>query len=260
MIPSFWKEVISEEEKTCCLTYVYDYSIKTTVQIPEEYEGYRVVKVDDEVWGKLMKAEHLILPSGIERVGVYYPGNPEVETVQIDDLHWYLTAGGIHHNRALINYYDLLLNGQPVREVVYPQDLTTVMPWQFLGCASLESVVLHDGITEIGTLAFARTNLKRVVIPGSVKRIASEAFDCCDNLERLEIQEGVECLGGAFNFCDALKEVYLPSSICKVTDWEFTNCSSDLVIHIPNRAAFERIEFTRAKYKEEILQYAVFEE
>ena len=53
MIPSFWKEVISEEEKTCCLTYVYDYSIKTTVQIPEEYEGYRVVKVDDEVWGKL---------------------------------------------------------------------------------------------------------------------------------------------------------------------------------------------------------------
>lgn len=255
---SFWKEVISEEEKTCRLTYVYTYTIGQTARIPQVYEGYRVVQVDDEVWKKLMAAKELILPSGLSQVGTYSTGTPKLQTLHIDDLHWYLTAGGPHHNISGFSIYDLLLNGAPVQDVVYPRDITQVMPWQFYGCATLERVELHDGITQIGTLAFSRTALQSVVIPGSVRRICSGAFRSCKSLERVEIREGVEQMDGCFSFCSRLREVFLPSTLLKMA-CDFSDCSPELVIHIPSRGAFDRIEFESEDTKKHILAHAVFD-
>ena len=255
---SFWKEVISEDEKTCKLTYVYTYSIKTNAEIPAVYEGYRVVQVEDEVWKKLMEAITLTIPAGIERVGTYSYSTPKLKKLCIDDLDWYLTAGGPHHNVSGYSLYELFLGDKVVHEVIYPRQVTKVMDWQFYGCSSLETVLLHDEITEIGTLAFSRTNLQSVVIPGSVKRLHGFAFKSCSKLERVEIGEGVEELESAFGFCPRLREVYLPASLHKL-EFAFYNCSPDLTIHFPSRAAFDQIDMNDED-REDYLQFAVFDD
>lgn len=53
----------------------------------------------------------------------------------------------------------------------------------FENCSALESVMIPDTVSQIGTAAFKNcSSLETAVIPGSVTEIADDAFDGCDNL------------------------------------------------------------------------------
>lgn len=53
----------------------------------------------------------------------------------------------------------------------------------FENCFALESVIIPDTVSQIGTAAFKNcSSLETAVIPGSVTAIADDAFDGCDNL------------------------------------------------------------------------------
>lgn len=78
----------------------------------------------------------------------------------------------------------------------------------------LETVVLPEGVEEIGEFAFASTtditstksnDLKEITLPNSLKVIGSYAFLKCANLETVVIGTGVEQISvGAFEYCTAL--------------------------------------------------------
>lgn len=54
-----------------------------------------------------------------------------------------------------------------------------------------ETIVIPDGVEEIGSYAFHNnTNLKNVTIPSTVKKI-NESFQFCSSLERIEIPSSV---------------------------------------------------------------------
>lgn len=53
----------------------------------------------------------------------------------------------------------------------------------FENCSSLESIIIPDTVSEIGSAAFKNcSSLETAVVPGSVTEIADDAFDGCDNL------------------------------------------------------------------------------
>ncbi len=53
----------------------------------------------------------------------------------------------------------------------------------FENCSSLQSIIIPDTVSEIGTAAFRNcSSLETAVIPGSVTEIADNAFDGCNNL------------------------------------------------------------------------------
>ena len=69
-------------------------------------------------------------------------------------------------------------------ELVLPAELTAIEKEAFYADASLETVILPEGVLNIGARAFADSSLQRINLPASVAFIADDAFG---GLEQLEV-------------------------------------------------------------------------
>lgn len=79
-----------------------------------------------------------------------------------------------------------------IKSVTIPGKVKTIGREAFMGCKSLQEVVLGDGIETIGFQAFEMTGLISLNIPGSVKTMNKFAFSQCTKLTSLKLNEGVE--------------------------------------------------------------------
>ena len=107
--------------------------------------------------------------------------------------------------------------------------------YAFKDCASLESIIILDGVTEIGANTFNDcTSLKSIVIPDSVIKIGEAAFHGCKLLESITIPEEVTEIGAnTFNDCISLKRIKIPDSVTKIGEAAFKGCTSLESITIP---------------------------
>ena len=78
-------------------------------------------------------------------------------------------------------------------------------PWREAGlCSEINTVVIGDGVTNIGDVAFQDCgNLQKINIPGNVKIIGTRSFENCTSLSAVSI----------------------PSSVATIEDGAFTNCT-----------------------------------
>lgn len=103
-----------------------------------------------------------------------------------------------------------------------------IAPWYG---ESITSVVIEDGVEDIGEAAFKNCiGLHSVIIAESVTSIGIGAFANCSALERINIPKSVEHIGyNAFSGCKTLKTVTIP---CDITISAFRNCESLTTINI----------------------------
>ena len=66
--------------------------------------------------------------------------------------------------------------------LMLPESLETIEEEAFYGDTSIDEVVLPDGVSAIGDLAFAYSGLQRITIPDTVTQIAENAFDGLEGL------------------------------------------------------------------------------
>ena len=156
-----------------------------------------------------------------------FNGCKNLHVVYIEDLGAWLrmdqNSGGLLSNGA-----DLLLHGEPVREITITEELTKINSHAFDGCRSLTSVTIPEGVTSIGGAAFEGCeNLTCVMIPESVKTIYPDAFQNCSNLKSVTIPGGVTSIGNdAFNGCSKLEAVTIPASASSIGYGAFKGCES----------------------------------
>ena len=112
--------------------------------------------------------------------------------------------------------------------------------WNVFQGTSVENVMMAEGITTIGSYAFAQgftdeTCPTHVTIPSSVTGICAYAFYNCPGLKSVTIPEGVVRIGtGAFYDCRNLTELAIPSSVKQIDSRAFSDCRSLTEITIPN--------------------------
>ena len=80
---------------------------------------------------------------------------------------------------------------------------------QFSGHTGLTDVYIEDGVTEIGTWAFADCkNLKTIRLPEGIERIPREAFANCGSLVSVKVPDSVLHIDdGAFKECASLENI-----------------------------------------------------
>ncbi|MBR5166721.1 MAG: leucine-rich repeat protein [Salinivirgaceae bacterium] len=113
---------------------------------------------------------------------------------------------------------DAFLGCTSLSSVTIPNGITSIGNSAFQGCTSLTSVAIPDGVTSIGNSTFQGcTSLTSVTIPESVNTIALDAFSGCSNLKYNEKDDALY-LGNTTNPCVAL---------IKAKSTDITSCSID---------------------------------
>ena len=119
-------------------------------------------------------------------------------------------------------------------EFTVPAEVTTIGPGAFAMTRILRYIILPDGLTSIGDMAFYNTYLKNITIPSSVKIIGQEAFLKCHIIETLVIPEGVVTIGKmAFSTMTYLQTVTLPSTVTSIGKNAFSNTFNLKTVNAP---------------------------
>ncbi|MBQ6724322.1 MAG: leucine-rich repeat protein [Paludibacteraceae bacterium] len=106
-------------------------------------------------------------------------------------------------------------------------------PWHTFR-ADVESIVVPDGLTNIGAYAFQGCKMVNFTIPESVTSIGKYAFYYCTALTAIDIPAGVTSMGNfAFNACSALVSVNLHEGLTSIGVAAFSGCKALTTINLP---------------------------
>ena len=130
-----------------------------------------------------------------------------------------ISFGNTYSNPLYTSRGNLYINGELVKDIVIPENVTAIGNNAFCGCSSLTSIAIPEGVTSIGEYAFSCCeNLTSINIPESVASIGRYAFNECQNLTTsITIPEGVTTIeSSTFYNCKSLTSITIPASMSSI--------------------------------------------
>ena len=112
-------------------------------------------------------------------------------------------------------------------DLVIPSEIegkrvTSIGKAAFHELGNVNSVVIPEGVTQIGDYAFAYSGLISVTIPKTVKSIGENAFHFC-SLKSVTLPKGLESIGKEAFFDSGLKSVTIPETVTSIGEGAFCN-------------------------------------
>ena len=131
--------------------------------------------------------------------------------------------------------HNLFLNGEEIKDLVIPENITSISSWAFRDCSSLLSVTISDGVSSIGSRAFEGcSNLTSVTLGNNVNSVIDFTFAYCSNLTSFTFGNSVISIGNyAFYGCSNLTSVNFPNTLKTIRERAFKDCSQLESIIIP---------------------------
>lgn len=194
--------------------------------------------------------ETVTVPAAVQCIGTEaFYGCENLNRVNITDLAaWcsieFCDAGA----NPLACAEDLYLNGTLVKDLVLPADVVEVVyPYAFVnssitsltvpasvyridnmafGGASVETIKIAEGLTEIGWFAFAETKLKEVDLPDSLDLIETGTFYGCTDLKTVTFGTGLTNLLYQAFAESGITSAELPDSLSYLGSEAFMDCRS----------------------------------
>ena len=195
------------------------------IKLREIVGGEYLTEIGSRAFRNCVSLKTFHIPESVTTLG---DENPFMGCVSLESLSGkYVAADG----RSLIKDNTLIAFAfAGATNITYevPANVKTIADSAFKDCVEMIGVVLHEGLTTIGDLAFCNCyNLKSVIIPSTVRTIGTGCFDDCQSLETLEFPEGMTvfeaqmCTG-----CSGLVKVTIPSTVKTFYNNVFFNCTS----------------------------------
>jgi len=144
---------------------------------------------------------------------------------QGDNLTWVLTSDSVLTISGVGEMKDFVspFGGTPVNAQWYPYRQTT------------KTVIIKEGVTNIGYRAFVNSGLTSIIIPNSVTTIGVCAFLNSRNLKKIIFGNGVTTIReSAFQGCSSLTTVTIPNSVAYIADGAFHLCRNLTSVIIGN--------------------------
>ena len=176
--------------------------------------------------------------NGTETVELTAAGKLEA-TLQNEGVIKLIVNGRIHgkdikYLRQLISEGNLqaidLSNAQIFTNTIYSyyetyKTTNNVMgDYAFEGFRNLIDIKLPQTLTKIGTWAFSRTGLQKLVIPDKVTSIGSDAFSYCEDLTTVILGKGLKTVSSGAFYCTKAKDIYAtPLTPPSISGYQFTD-------------------------------------
>ena len=218
--------------------------------IPAMIDGLPVERIGCSAFAENHALKSATLPESVTHIGWYaFQGCSALETVTIlgDVMDDWKKDGE-----------SPFLGCSSLNTVRFGKNMTKIGNYMFDQCSALQSLIIPDGITNIGNRAFGYsssltslelgqglvrigdatfrtcTSLKSVTIPNSVTTIGAHAFYQCSRLEEVTVGSGTRGLSqAAFRDCNSLKSVTLPDGLERIGSEVFYNCTALSTLRIP---------------------------
>ena len=183
----------------------------------------------------LKKAVSILAACGIAIAAIPFSAIPADAAIlySLDD--GFLTIKSpevIEKDGTKVPWYD---ERDQITSLVLRDGITEIGDALFTDLTALETIDFPDTLTTIGTNSFRNcTSLKSIELPSSLTTIGIGAFGDCTQLQSVQFSEGLKSIEtGAFHDCSELTEITLPGTLSELGDSAFYNCSSLASISIP---------------------------
>ena len=158
------------------------------------------------------------IPSSVRSIGQYafYGAFRPDATVTIADAPASIGAAAFYYSN--------------MRHIDLGNSITRIGNDAFNSCNSLDTVVVPNSVSYIGSYAFCYNytgSLKKVVLPEGLDTIRVQTFFGCTGLEEVNIPSSVVYIDtAAFHECWELGPLTLPAGLTGVADYAFFQCHS----------------------------------
>ena len=161
------------------------------------------------------------------------------------DVNWKLSSNGVLtiSGKGSMVDYRMMDGGGPwceylenIKSVIIEDGVTGIGDLAFYKCTNIVSVSIPDSVELIGTGAFREcTSLKSVKVPNCSIHMGSDIFANCTSLKHVELLDGIEYIQwNMFYGCSSLTDIDLPDSVLVISSGAFFGCSSLKEITVPN--------------------------
>lgn len=114
-----------------------------------------------------------------------------------------------------------------LRSLVMGDGVEEMGPYAVCCCDSLTHIRLSSSLREIPQACFLASNLHQVTIPEGVVSLAQDAFCGCTKLRKVVLPSTLQSIGrGVFFHCDTLSSITLPAQLQNIGDYAFYVCKS----------------------------------
>lgn len=171
------------------------------------------------------KSGECVIPASVVKIGrEAFASCSKLTAINVDENNnVYSSHEGVLYDKPKST---LLLCPQGKKgDYVLPNGVQTIVDFA-LSSSSLSSVVVSEGVTEIGTYAFSFSmSLKSISFPNSLTRIPDFGCYLCPQLADISFGDNLTYIGvRAFGQCDSLKTVTIPNTVKTLEEEVFYLC------------------------------------
>ena len=180
------------------------------------------------------------IPDGVTAIDDQAFANcPAIQKIEIPDSvttigrrAFYASTGLADRNGMVIVRGILFRYCGKAKQVVIPEGVTEIGDMAFLNCKSLESISVPDGVVRIGDSAFEGCKkLRSILLPETVERIGKSAFEDDAALRQVTLpRKLLQLEANTFKGCRSLFDMTLPDGLLSIGDEAFRKVQLRIVI------------------------------
>lgn len=193
------------------------YRCQTDAATVEIAQGTRVIA--EEAFADRKNLTSIIVPDGVSYISSRaFAGCSSLNSIMVAESVVDIVANAFDGTP----WYESRKN-----EIIYINHLLYRAPETMNGTDDAYEAAVAAGTTTICTLAFANTQVGRVVLPEGLQVIKYGAFQNCVKLPEITLPSTLVSIdGAAFAGCTALSGIVLPEGIKQVGSLAFANCTA----------------------------------